>query len=560
MSDANDTRRPLKVEIDVEFEGYSGREHHVDALLYPKGLLLRTRYLKPVGTLAEFEIYVVEGEEPLRGRGPVVFSRWQDQGPRRPAGLGLRIDHWEGDSAARSAQWFDEPAQVDLPEPEEAADSASAPAFPPRGDSAARLAEIEASLRPVTSSAGPSVGDAKRARDRSDLDALAGAVVEAAPAPAPVVPSNPWIPPTEKPFVPTGGSNWEISPIAATTPTPPVSEPPFRAVWATVDSSAESSVASPSATPTPSQPFRPVWAPPDEIQPVPAALQEPTPAIYSSAAAAPEAYDPPFESSFGKPASVLTEEGVDLGYGEPVPAAIPPPERHAGSAPAFRPTVAGVKPAFDDVPMGPDGDVVWAPPSKGRFLPWIGLGLLVGALIAGGYWVYQTRFAPQPPIISQVAPATAPAPAQTPAPAPTPTLPVSPAVVSPPTPATTPPATVEPAGPAASAARFRGVREIRIDRDANGLAVVIELDGLVQSKDFSHFRLDGPPREVIRLTGVERPFERGKIAVGDGLLTSVRTGAQPGNALQIVLDLGRSTVRAEAPAIDGSRIILRLRG
>jgi hypothetical protein len=149
-------------------------------------------------------------------------------------------------------------------------------------------------------------------------------------------------------------------------------------------------------------------------------------------------------------------------------------------------------------------------------------------------------------------------------------VPAGPALVPVPTPATeppaapstatAPPAAVEPTAPAASAARFRGVREIRVDRDGDGLAVVIELDGSVQGKDFSHFRLDGPPREVIRLTGVERPFERGKIVVGDGLLTSVRTGAQPGNALQIVLDLGRSTVRAEAPAIDGSRIILRLRG
>jgi hypothetical protein len=528
MSDPNDTRRPLKVEVDVEFEGYSGREHHADALLYPKGLLLRTRYLKAVGTNADFEVFVVEGEPPLKGRGPVVFSRWQDQGPRRPAGLGLRVDEWLDDSAARAAQWFDEPQQslpdsvdpTDVVSPDEVdavdavsgvrptlASSPSAPVSP--ADSAARLAEIEASLGLAA--------EARRARERSDLDALGESVVE-------------------------GGE-------------------PFRAVWDPGSAGPESSADAASAA-AGGEPFRPVWTPPADLPPISTSLAEAVPSLYESSGTTP---------------------GTSPGLGGvlSVPALATP----AAATPApvvYRPTVSGMQRGADDVPSGRDGDVVWAPASsRGRFLPWIGLGLAVGALIAGGYWVYVKRTEAAAPIVTEPTRVTrptppAPAPPTTPAasggsdtaatPAGNPTAASSTTAPSAPgapatTAATAPsaPASPAPAQVVAAGERFHGVAEIRVDRDGDGLAVVIELDGSIQARDFQSFRLDAPPREVIRLSGVTRPFTRGRITVGDALLTTVRTGEQPGNALQIVLDLAGANVRAEAPRIDGRRLIVRLR-
>ena len=90
--------------------------------------------------------------------------------------------------------------------------------------------------------------------------------------------------------------------------------------------------------------------------------------------------------------------------------------------------------------------------------------------------------------------------------------------------------------------------------------MAVELDGRVAKGDFERFRLDAPTREVLRLKGVTEAYGQPRIVVGDALLQSVRTGIQPGNALHVVLDLPRSGIRVEAPVIDGSRLLLRVRG
>jgi hypothetical protein len=175
---ALDARRPHRARAGVAFEGFSGREQHGDVLVYPKGLLLRTRYLKPVGTNVEFDVEVdVHGgaTEHLRGRGLVVFSRWQDQGQRRPAGLGIRVESLDEASRSVMARLFppvpqrelsdDSPADlplraaIDEPEPPEPAPAAAAePASPTPGEAMRWSAEDELPMSAAQRSASAAGG------------------------------------------------------------------------------------------------------------------------------------------------------------------------------------------------------------------------------------------------------------------------------------------------------------------------------------------------------------------------------------------------------------------
>ncbi|MEM9555744.1 MAG: PilZ domain-containing protein [Acidobacteriota bacterium] len=115
-------------------------------------------------------------------------------------------------------------------------------------------------------------------------------------------------------------------------------------------------------------------------------------------------------------------------------------------------------------------------------------------------------------------------------------------------PAASAPGRAEPASPppprvAAPARSFERVTAIRSRTTGAAQVIVIETDGAVPGARFDHFRLDGGsgPREVVRLYGLSRRFERNTVAVDGPAVRQIRTGwheaRRRGNELHIVLDL-----------------------
>ncbi len=91
-------RVPFQADVVVEFDRFSGFLAETSANLSLGGMFLTTRYLKPVGSELQFEVRLKDAAPLIRGRGVVAWTRWQDQGPRRPAGMGVRFVELDADS------------------------------------------------------------------------------------------------------------------------------------------------------------------------------------------------------------------------------------------------------------------------------------------------------------------------------------------------------------------------------------------------------------------------------------------------------------------------------
>jgi hypothetical protein len=535
-----ETRKPVTVDLEVEFEGFSGKERFPDALMYPKGVLVRTRYLKPVGTPASFIVLGRAGDAPVAGRGQVVFSRWQDQGPRRPAGLGLRIDEWDGDSEARVNRWFEAPSQFDLvdaqsvPASEVAAVAAAAAAQDPMPP--AKSASISDEI-PLPRESAPPVArwmaeDVPASMPDLSLRFGKPAAHEAAEAASPREASEPEAPPEAamaevvEPFRPV----WE--PVA-NGPAPAASAGlagdaprggletvriPRGAAWGDSLPQAGSHVTRQEDAGEPEEPFRPVWSPPTGEAPT----------LSDTSGAPPEAAMPPMQSM-----PLAVQSPPSLGEAE--------------------------------LPVGRDGNVVWLPPARPRLMPWILAGVLAVVAAGGGYWIYLTRFAAKPAAVFPSSASVAPAPAavtQVVEPPPASASLASPAGGAAPSASGAPPPGPEPVpAPATSepARRFAALTGVSWTVDGEELVVRLSLDGTATARDVQQFRVSGPTtREVIKLRGC-RPSAVRRFEVGDARLRSVRVGEQPGGDLHVVLDLADARVAAAPLTIGGATLTLRLR-
>ena len=87
-----DSRRvPLETRVQFKFDRFSGFLSDFSANVSPGGMFIRTRTPQPPGTVLEFEFRLGDGFELIKGRGEVVWVRPEDEGPARPAGMGLRF-------------------------------------------------------------------------------------------------------------------------------------------------------------------------------------------------------------------------------------------------------------------------------------------------------------------------------------------------------------------------------------------------------------------------------------------------------------------------------------
>ena len=457
-----DSRRvPLETRVQFKFDRFSGFISEYSSNISPGGMFIRTFTPEPAGRILDFEFRLGDGFELIKGRGEVVWNRDRDEGPARPAGMGIRFLELSQESKDLIYRIVDTYVQE-------------------------------------------------------------GGI----PFDVSLVPPDP---------IPSGAPPRAAAPVSS----PPAGLPAFSR-----DLPPEFAVED-------EEPFQldplPAAPPPDlDMSGGPPPLETPD---FPRAAFSPGGYEPP---------PTGWEPELPLASPAPPPFYLPEP-----SAPRDEPT-----------PLTNYAGSASAPQARSRTSPWLlaGLGLVV--LVAALFllrdrlldWaglgdeptIAQATPAPRP----RRAPQRQPAPAATPAPAepaPTPVLieeEAPPAETPAPGPAPEPAA--ETAGPAA-----RALERITFEAvPGGGTRVLLHGDGSWPAGRWTRVSIEGnPPREVIKLSGIERPYPTTRLVAGTPELLQVRTGYHAGQELHVVLDLSNPRVQiAEVqPVGDQLRVLLRTR-
>jgi uncharacterized protein (TIGR02266 family) len=82
---------PLETRVQFKFDRFSGFISEYSANISPGGMFLRTGAPQPPGTALELEFRLGDGFELIKGRGEVIWTRAESEGPTRPAGMGIRF-------------------------------------------------------------------------------------------------------------------------------------------------------------------------------------------------------------------------------------------------------------------------------------------------------------------------------------------------------------------------------------------------------------------------------------------------------------------------------------
>src|SRR5690349_15415427 len=93
-----DSRRvPLEARVQFKFDRFSGFISEYSSNISPGGMFIRTKTPLSRGQTLDFAFRLGDGFELIKGRGEVVWTRAEDEGSARPAGMGLRfLDLSEG--------------------------------------------------------------------------------------------------------------------------------------------------------------------------------------------------------------------------------------------------------------------------------------------------------------------------------------------------------------------------------------------------------------------------------------------------------------------------------
>lgn len=129
-----------------------------------------------------------------------------------------------------------------------------------------------------------------------------------------------------------------------------------------------------------------------------------------------------------------------------------------------------------------------------------------------------------------------------------------------PEPAPPPPAPAEePATPPEPSTPFTRVLNVTWEERGEETLVTVHLDGTIEEWGYSTVRLSDPPRELVRIDGVQRPFPRPTIPVGTALVERVRLGYHPEGRtrqMHVVLDLADPGARIDRSEAVGSELRL----
>lgn len=207
-----------------------------------------------------------------------------------------------------------------------------------------------------------------------------------------------------------------------------------------------------------------------------------------------------------------------------------------------------------------------APPRRSRVLPLALVGLLL--ILAAGYLFRGTLLGlvgmggeetaatagmtpPERPVRPQAAAPPAPAPQQEEgtvieeedgaAPADTPLPEVVRRKAEEAAEAAAAPPLAPPTGPALTV-----VEKVTFEQAFGGTDIVLQGNGAIRPESYEQSHMGDPPRELIRLFGIAKPYPSTKVAVGTGEVKQVRMGFHEksgGNELHVVLDLANPGVK-----------------
>lgn len=109
------------------------------------------------------------------------------------------------------------------------------------------------------------------------------------------------------------------------------------------------------------------------------------------------------------------------------------------------------------------------------------------------------------------------------------------------------PAPADPgAPPALTGPSATALERITFEQAFGGTDIILWGNGAIRPEVYSQSRIGDPPRELIVLTGMGRPFPAAKVAVGTSEVKQVRTGYHQkarGNEQHVVIDLADSAVQ-----------------
>jgi uncharacterized protein (TIGR02266 family) len=539
-----DSRRvPIATKVQFKFDRFSGFISEYSTNISPTGMFIVTDNPEPSGRILDLEFRLGDGFEIIKGQGEVVWVRSVPDGPTRPPGMGIRfleLSPGSQDLIYRIVDRFvaQGGTPFDLTSPFDRGAARQAPPDPPAPDS---LPAPEPLLPPLSLEPDP-FPDLEE-RDQLLDAAKAGTVLPWSPTPKEtLMPGDDVLPPLE-PL----DEIFRLEEVPASTAVH-LEEAPRAA--------APSTPAVPPADMAPANDRFPVLEPDLDLTqagPTVVGFDEPIP-------------DPPsYPDSRSSSAGGLSG-GNDL-FASYLPQPAAPPE-----TPQVRPlsTLAG-------------GASVQQPR---RVLPLVLVAVLLAVAVAAFFlrdripeWIglgggEETVTARQtPPLPRPAAPPPGPtlheevggltsdsltsesrASTQEP-PAESEPRKLPEVVQRKPAPGG-PARSAVPAGPAATV-----IERITFEQAPGGTTVTLWGNGALRPESFKRISVESPPREVIQIRGIQRPFSPLRIPVGTPEVKQIRIGYHEnpgGSELHVVIDLAGARTRVGRIESEGQRLNLYL--
>jgi uncharacterized protein (TIGR02266 family) len=552
-----DSRRvPIATKVQFKFDRFSGFISEYSSNISPTGMFIVTENPEPPGRILDLEFRLGDGFEIIKGQGEVVWVRALPDGPSRPPGMGIRFTELSPGSHDLIYRIVDRfvaqgGTPFDLAMRHAPPDDSAAPAAPPAPEPLLPPLSLEPDPFPEL-----------EGRDS------AGTVL-------------PWSPTPKETLMAGGDVLPPLEPLDEIFHLEEVPASPAPAAAAPAAAAPKRAPSGPSVLPFQgSSPAEPLPVPANDPFPVPASdldLTQAGPTVVG--------FDEPIPDPPSYPDSRSSSAGGLSGANDlfasylPQPAA--PPE-----TPQVRPlsTLAGgasvqqPRRIFPLVLVA----VLLAVAAAAFFLRdrisgWIGLG--------GGEEVVTAE--QRPPLPRPAAPppdstlheevggltsdSSSDSRASTEVPAPAPAAPPEQTAPSPPAQAqAAPPAEPEPqrlpevvqrkpAAPAGPAVTV--VERITFEPAPGGTTVILWGNGAMRPESYKRIGVESPPREVIQLRGIQRPFAPVRIPVGTAEVKQIRIGYHEkpgGNELHVVIDLAGSRVKAARVEPDGQRLRILL--
>ncbi len=98
IDDRISNRVPLETQVEMHFEDFDGFITECSMNISATGMFIASRNPQPAGSVLDFKFALADGDKLIRGYGEVIWARRRDDGPERPAGMGIRFLHLDAES------------------------------------------------------------------------------------------------------------------------------------------------------------------------------------------------------------------------------------------------------------------------------------------------------------------------------------------------------------------------------------------------------------------------------------------------------------------------------